>query len=94
MHRAQTALETQEVLPWHVIINYTSSQPRPGRSKKVTPRDKTKLRQAFLDRPNDPFHKVARDQGLDICANKAAKIAREPSPVHPEPIVKKVVATE
>jgi hypothetical protein len=46
MRNAQAALQTDEVLPWHVIINYTKSQPWPGRPKKTNSRDKTKLRRA------------------------------------------------
>lgn len=88
MHSAQIALQTDEVLPWHVIIKYTKAQDRPGAPKKVNPRDKTKLRQAFLDNPYDTFPEVAEAQCLDISANTAYALAREPSPVHPKAIVK------
>jgi hypothetical protein len=43
MRSAQSALQTDETLLWHVIINYTKPQPRPGRPKKVVSCDKTQL---------------------------------------------------
>jgi hypothetical protein len=54
MRSAQLALQTDETLPWHVIINYTKSQPRSGRPKKVNPRVKTKLQKASSNNKGYP----------------------------------------
>jgi hypothetical protein len=67
---AQVALQTVETLPRHVIINYTKSQPRPGRPKKANSRDKTKLRQAS-----------SNDNG---CPNSVADISEAESMDNPK----------
>jgi hypothetical protein len=66
MRNAQVALQTDEVLPWHVMINYTKSQPRPGRPKQVTSCDKTQLRHASSNNKGYPSSVADMSEAVSV----------------------------